>query len=98
MSPHEARQIKQKFRAGMLPGGGADIAQNNLYRLYLKQITLVELKQYGAETALIYFPPYYFEQVSIKVWEYTGPIIETVDNSLNAIQSDVTTIKNILQP
>jgi hypothetical protein len=93
-----AGQIRQKFRAGMMSGGGQDIELNNAYRLYLKQINLVELKQYGAETALIYYPPYYFEQVSLSVWEYTGSIIETVDNSLNAIQSDVRAIKNVLIP
>jgi hypothetical protein len=36
--------IKQKFRAGMIVGGGVDITFNNSKKLYLNQITLVELK------------------------------------------------------
>lgn len=90
--------IKQKFRAGMIVGGGQDITFNSAFKLYLNQISLVELSQYGSESSLIYVPPYYFQNVRLMAWQYTGPITETVDNSLNLIQSDLTVIKNILQP
>jgi hypothetical protein len=89
--------IKQKFRAGMIEGGVADITFNNSKRLYLNQITLLELKQFGAETALSFTPPYYFEQINLTAWEYTGPVTDTIDNSLSAIQSDVSYIKSKVQ-
>ena len=65
----------------------------SITRLVINQITLVELPEYGESYQLIYAPPRWYCDVTIKVWEYIGKVSDTVPDSFITLKDKINSIE-----
>lgn len=59
------------------------------YRLFLNQTTLLELPNRGASYQLRYFIPRWFEDIKITIWQYSGPISNTLAEAIAQLRRQI---------
>jgi hypothetical protein len=62
-------------------------------RVWLDQTTLVELPDRGSSYQLKFIPPKHLEDVSIILWQYTGPVTDSIEIALQRLRSDIADLK-----
>jgi hypothetical protein len=85
--------VHQKILTGLLVGGSPETVIGSK-RIWLKQISLLIFPQLASTYTLGFHIPYWLRDISLIVWEYTGPINDSTDQKLTAIQSDLATLQN----
>jgi hypothetical protein len=93
-----AGHLFQRFQLGT--GGAANpLPQVDSAQIFIpiNRVKLVQFDLWQPEYSLVYLPPYWFEQVQVQIWAYTGPITETnqvrfdsIDSGLNRIEGRLT--------
>ena len=77
--------VKRKYVTGLTVGGNPDaVVDSN--RIFLNQFSLLRYPvSFGSSYSLLISVPYWHRQISLYLWEYTGPIIDSVDQKLDLI-------------
>ena len=70
--------IEQRFISGLTVGGAADIA-GIPHRTSNDKVTVLFFPKISASYSLKYYPPKWFRNVNLTVWQYTG-IDDTEEN------------------
>jgi hypothetical protein len=83
-----AGKIKQVIRTGLEVGGQTDTV-NSVKQFYLNQISKIEFPNTANDFTLLFEIPYWIRNISLEVWEYTGPIIKEYDSILEEIKEAV---------
>lgn len=89
---HSGGLMNVKFPTGILTGGVGETHPSERYRIWLDQITSFEIPKMAANYELSFNAPYWLDQLSISVYEYTGPVHDSTETQLNALQTDLTTL------
>ncbi|MBD2388446.1 hypothetical protein [Cylindrospermum sp. FACHB-282] len=69
---------EQRFRSGIIIGGSNDAA-GEPYNLWIGKITTLFFPRISAQYSLKFYPPKWFKDVSLQVWQYTGIDDESSD-------------------
>ena len=79
----KAGYLKQQYVSSL------KVSEPSLF-LELNTPNLIKLNNNNlADYRLIFYPPYYFSGLEIKLWQYKGQETSNLDNTLNLIQSSV---------
>lgn len=65
--------LKQKLQLGLIVGGLPDAVGVKIRKIWLNQVTLIEFENLADSYAVSFDIPYWLEQISLTVWQYTGP-------------------------
>lgn len=80
-----AANVKRKYATGLTVGGNADAVVDSK-RIFLNQFSMLRYPvSFGSSYSLLISVPYWHRQISLYLWEYTGPIIDSVDQKLALI-------------
>lgn len=79
-----AGSIYQKIQTGITVGGSADSYLSS-HKFYLNQITICPLLQLDSSFALEIKIPYWIRDINLKVWQYTGPVMDSYINKFDSI-------------
>jgi hypothetical protein len=80
-----AANVKRKYITGLTVGGNADAVVDSK-RIFLNQFSMLRYPvSFGSSYSLLISVPYWHRQISLYLWEYTGPIIDSVDQKLDLI-------------
>jgi hypothetical protein len=74
----------QKIRTGLLP----TIAPNSFTAsrpFYREQISILRFDRVAPTYSIVLRIPYWIRSISLGIWEYTGPILDSTDEKLNQI-------------
>lgn len=63
-------------------------------KIWLQQISLLFVPKLSTSYALSFKIPYWIRDIQLIVWEYTGPVNDSLALKLDEIQSDLTTLQN----
>lgn len=74
----------QRIFPGISVGGTAD-TWLNARKFYLDQVSILQFQKVSTTYELLLRIPYWIRQISLVVWEYTGPIIDTSEQKLDLI-------------
>lgn len=82
--------LTQRFRIG---SGGTNtllpIADFSRRKLHLNRTELIIFPQYTENYELLLDPPYWFEDLRLTIWEYTGPEANSTDELVELTRIDV---------
>ena len=68
-------------------------------KLLINRVTVIELPLATDAYTLVYFPNPYFQSITVEAWEYTGNVVDTVEQQLTSLENQLTNIENsILEP
>ena len=72
-------------------------------KLLINRVTVIELPLVTDAYSLVYFPNPYFQSLTLEVWEYTGDVVDTFENTLEQqltnLEQRLTEIENnVLEP
>ncbi len=66
--------------------GGDPDAVVDSKRIFLNQFSLLRYPvSFGSSYSLLISVPYWHRQITLSLWEYTGPVIDTADQKLEQI-------------
>jgi hypothetical protein len=88
--------LNQKIATGILVGGAPD-AQVFQEKIYLNRITLVTLPRLSTTYSISFNIPYWFYNMSLKLWVYTEEESIRADDSLEEIKQSLTQIDRKLE-
>jgi len=88
-----AGKAQQKVLTGLVVGGTPETV-TAIKRIWLKQISLLIFPRLASTYTLGFNIPYWLRDINLIVWEYVGPINDSIDQKLTAIQSDLATLQN----
>jgi hypothetical protein len=86
-----AGSFQQVYQAPTFSGGKLHATRGG--RVWLDQTTLIELPDRGSSYQLKFFPPRHLEDVSIILWQYTGPVTDSIEVALARLQADIADLK-----
>jgi hypothetical protein len=78
----------QRIRTGLTIGGGAD-SWIDSQKFYLNQITILRFEQVSSTYDVILRIPFWLRQLSFVLLEYTGPIVDPVNQKLDQILQEL---------
>lgn len=81
--------MNYRIQTGILSGNSPDTYPIEKKRIWLNRITLFTLPELTPEFSLSFDIPYWFQQISISVYQYTGPIVDTLETKIDAVQADL---------
>ncbi|GEM_PF-869897 len=73
--------ISRRIATGLVVGGNPNVRASETQRLIFREINLIVYPDFTADYELILDIPYWFDQWSVQVFEYTG-LDENVDTNL----------------
>lgn len=76
-----------KVQTGILTGGEFDTYPFEKKRIWLNRITLFTLPVLTPDYSLSFDIPYWLRQISISVYEYTGPIVDPLQVKVDSIDT-----------
>lgn len=80
-----AANVKRKYVTGLTVGGNPNAVVDSK-RIFLNQFSLLRYPvSFGSSYSLLISVPYWHRQISLYLWEYTGPIIDSVEQKLALI-------------
>ncbi|TRV22414.1 MAG: hypothetical protein EWV88_13490 [Microcystis wesenbergii Mw_MB_S_20031200_S109D] len=80
-----AANVKRKYFTGLTVGGNPDAVVDNK-RIFLNQFSLLRYPvSFGSSYSLLISVPYWIRQITLYLWEYTGPVSETSDPKIDQI-------------
>ncbi len=80
-----AANVKRKYVTGLTVGGNPDAVVDSK-RIFLNQFSLLRYPvSFGSSYSLLISVPYWHRQITLSLWEYTGPVIDTADQKLEQI-------------
>lgn len=80
-----AANVKRKYVTGLTVGGNPDAVVDSK-RIFLNQFSLLRYPvSFGSSYSLLISVPYWHRQITLYLWEYTGPIIDTKEIKLDLI-------------
>lgn len=80
-----AANVKRKYITGLTVGGNPDAVVDSK-RIFLNQFSILRYPvSFGSSYSLLISVPYWYRQISLYLWEYTGSIIDTTDEKLDLI-------------
>lgn len=80
-----AANVKRKYVTGLTVGGDPDAVVDSK-RIFLNQFSLLRYPvSFGSSYSLLISVPYWHRQITLSLWEYTGPVIDTADQKLEQI-------------
>lgn len=85
-----AGTLTQKIQLGT--GGVASnlpLADATVRKLDLNRTRLVIFPQYSSEYQLVFASPYWIEDMRLTIWQYTGPVIDSISSDLERIESKI---------
>jgi hypothetical protein len=85
-----------KIATGILTGSAVDTYPFEKKQIWLNRITLFTLPVLTPEYALSFDIPYWMRDIQISVFQYTGPIVDTLETKVNEIKADLTALKDSL--
>jgi hypothetical protein len=88
-----AGKAQQKIITGLTVGGTPETV-TAIKRIWLKQISLLFFPRLSSTYTLSFHIPYWLRDINLVVWEYVGPINDSIDQKLTAIQSDLAMLQN----
>lgn len=77
--------VKQKIRTGIVGGGGND-AYLTVKPMYLRQINTYTFPLVSTAYSLEFSIPFWLRQISINVYEYTGLIADTTEQTIDEVK------------
>lgn len=84
-----AGHVKQLIRTGLVVGGNQDTV-SSVKKFYLNQISLIWFPNYGGTYQVQFSIPFWLRDITVQIWQYTGPITKTYDQILAEIKAAVT--------
>lgn len=81
--------LKQKVSTGLADGSAVDSYLTQVF-LQLRKINIVQLQKINGSFAVELAVPFWFKQVEVTVWEYTGTIADTVGEQLGDLKTFIT--------
>lgn len=79
----------QKIKTGLLPTLTPDSFTDS-QRFYNDQITILQFRPIAPTYSVVLRIPYWIRSISLGIWEYTGPAIDSTDQKLDQILSELT--------
>jgi hypothetical protein len=79
----------QKIKTGLMPGLTPDSFTDS-QRFYNDQITIIQFRSIAPTYSVVLRIPYWIRSISLGIWEYTGPIIDSTDQKLDLILEEIT--------
>jgi hypothetical protein len=84
---HFAGFLNQKINLGITVGSLPDTDSVQKRKLYLDRITLIIFPKLVTNYSISFEVPKWFEQVSIILWQYTGPESDSTEDLINEIKN-----------
>jgi hypothetical protein len=88
-----AGRVAKKISTGIVTGGLPDATVSDRGVLLLNRINLFRFTRLTATYALEIEPPYYFKDINLTLWIYTGVDSDTTSEQLNRIEFAVDEIR-----
>ncbi|MDY7049921.1 MAG: hypothetical protein RPG89_15205 [Microcystis panniformis WG22] len=80
-----AASVRRKYVTGLTVGGNPNAVVDSK-RIFLNQFSLLRYPvNFGSSYSLLISVPYWHRQITLYLWEYTGPIIDTYEQKLDLI-------------
>jgi hypothetical protein len=86
-----------KIQTGILTGGAFDTYPFEKKRIWLSRVTLFTLPVLTPDYSLSFDIPYWIRQISLSVYEYTGPIVDPLQVKVDSIDSQLQTLSTYFQ-
>jgi hypothetical protein len=93
----QAGWLNQKVRVGFTVGGAADGNRQNGRLMLLKKIMLVEWESLGGSYQVSFTPKKYLDDITLRIWQYTGPIVDSLEEQVDLTRIDLLRIEKQLQ-
>lgn len=77
--------VDQRIRTGLTAGGAYD-GYASQAKIYLTRNTLIQFPALTDDYALSVKIPYWIEQIQLIVWQYSGPVSDSTETALAALQ------------
>lgn len=90
---HFAGFLFQKVHLGITVGGSFDSDATQARKIFLDRISLLTFRNLAPTYSLTFKPPYWFQDVRISIWKYTGVDTTIELNQLANIQLKLTSIE-----
>lgn len=81
--------LAQRFALGITVGGQQDADASNSRRVLLNRISLIQFPAYTTTFALSFFAHSWLEHIKVNLWQYTGPIADSVIEEIQLTRVDV---------
>ncbi|ANV86057.1 hypothetical protein [Picosynechococcus sp. PCC 7117] len=81
--------IRIGFSTGLTVGGIPDAESSQARRMQLNAVKLFPVQKYGSEYSIGFSVPYWLPDITIRVWQYIGPIVYPDYALLQSIDSRV---------
>jgi len=97
--PHWKRAgwLNQQIRVGITVGGGQEGNRQKGYLLLLKKIMVIEWEPFAEAYQVSFTPQRYLDDISLRIWEYTGPITQSLDEKIDLTRIDVLRLEKQVQ-
>ncbi|MBD2167125.1 hypothetical protein H6G04_22300 [Calothrix membranacea FACHB-236] len=79
--------LTQKINLGLTVGGLPETDGVQKYKLYLDRITLLIFPKLTSTYSVEIEVPKWFRQISVILWQYTGPESDTTEDLINEIKN-----------
>lgn len=66
--------VSRRIQTGITIGGSPDVRATESQKLIFREINLIIYPNITSTYSLVIDAPYWFDQLSISVWEYIGPV------------------------
>jgi hypothetical protein len=95
-SPHWrfAGYLNQKIQTGITGGGVTDTEVVSARRMFLKRISLIIFPKLTNTYSLSFDIPYWFEDISLFLWSYSGTATDSTENMIDNLQTDIQRIES----
>lgn len=90
---HFAGFLFQKVHLGIIVGGGFDSDATSARKIYLNRISLLTFRNLTPTYGISFKPPFWFQDVKLTIWKYTGVDTTVELNQLANIQLKLTSIE-----
>ncbi|MEG3840030.1 hypothetical protein [Microcoleus sp. herbarium14] len=84
--------LNQKIRLGVGPSQGAESVSSR--KLWLGRTQLFIFPKLTTTYTLNFAFPYWFNQVSLTIWEYWGPQADTTENKIFDVRNNLLRVEN----
>lgn len=94
---HSGGLMNVKFPTGILTGGIGETQPSERYRIWLDKITSFEIPKMASSYELSFNAPYWLDQLSISVYQYIGPVNDSTESKLDALEQKLDLILSEIQ-
>ena len=81
-------RVFQKIFTGLTVGGSAE-SRVGTAKIWLNEIEVIFFQKVTSTYRLVFNIPYWIRNITVSVYEYTGPIQDTVDSDLQEIKTSL---------